>query len=130
MIPCARLGDSLGWKAETSLWFAVPLTLIVSALNSGLNALTHTYWGDALTLVYFTGYGLYCLQNYRACREYHCAVTGPGFLLAAGVLVLRDIGVFDHGLGLPYLVFGAAACLGCLLEWQYWKRTGSHVRAV
>lgn len=111
-----------------SLWFAIPATLIVAALNSVINTLTHSYWGDALTLVYFTSYGLYCLQNYALCREYHCAITGPGFLLAAVVLLVRDLGLFDHGLGLPYLVFAAAACLGCLLEWQFWKRTGSHFR--
>jgi hypothetical protein len=112
-----------------SLWFAIPATVIVELSNQGLNTLTHSYWGDALSLVYFTGYGLYCLQNYIGCREYHCAITGPGFLLAAGVLLLRDIGLFDHGLGVPYLVFAAAALLGYLLEWQYWKRTGSHFRA-
>ncbi len=111
-----------------TLWFAIPATLIVASLNAGLNTLTHSYWGDALTVVYFTGYGLYCLQNYRGCREYHCAITGPGFLLAAGVMLVRDIGLFDHGIGVPYLVFVAAACLGFCLEWRYWKRTGSHFR--
>ncbi len=111
-----------------SWWFAIPATLIVSAGNEGLNTLTHSYWGDALTLVYFTGYGLYCLQNYWGCREVHCAITGPGFLLAAGMMVLRDIGLFDHGIGVPYLVFTAAVCLGFCLEWQHLKRTGSHFR--
>jgi hypothetical protein len=111
-----------------SLWFAIPLTILVWAASAGLNALTHTYWGDALSLVYFTGYGLYCVQNYLHCREVHCAVTGPGFLLAALVLLLRDIGLFDQGLGLPYLIFAASACLGFLIEWGYWNRTGSHFR--
>jgi hypothetical protein len=112
-----------------SLWFAIPATLVVSAADSGINALTHSYWGDGLTLVYFVGYGVYCLQNYWHCREVHCAVTGPGFLLAAALVVLRDVGLFDRGLGLPYLVFALSACLGCLLEWRYWKQTGSHFRA-
>ncbi len=111
-----------------SWWFAIPATLIVYAGNYGLNTLTHSYWGDALALVYFTAYGLYCLQNYVGCREYHCAVTGPGFLLAAGLLLVRDTSLFDHGIGVPYLVFFAAALLGHVLEWRYWKRTGSHFR--
>jgi hypothetical protein len=111
-----------------SLWFAIPATVVVAAADSGLNALTHSYWGDTLSLVYFAAYGVYCLQNYLHCREVHCAVTGPGFLLAAGTLLVRDVGLFDHGLGLPYLVFALSACLGCLLEWSYWKRTGSHFR--
>jgi hypothetical protein len=111
-----------------SLWFAIPATLIVEASNAGLNSLTHSNWGDALTVVYFAAYGLYCLQNYLECYEIHCAITGPGFLLAAGVMLVRDLGPFHYGIGVPYLVFAAAACLGCLLEWRYWKRTGSHFR--
>ena len=109
-----------------SLWFAIPATLIVYASDAGLNRLTHSYWGDALTVVFFAAYGLYCVQNYLHCREAHCAITGPGFLLAAGMMLARAIGLFAYDLSVPYLVFGAAACVGCLLEWQYWKRTGSH----
>ncbi len=29
--------------------------------------------------------GAYCLLNFLYCRETHCGVTGPGFLLAAAV---------------------------------------------
>jgi hypothetical protein len=29
--------------------------------------------------------GTYCLLNFLHCREIHCGVTGPGFLLAAAV---------------------------------------------
>ena len=47
-----------------SLWFAIPATLLVEASNAGLNSLTHSDWGDTLTVVYFAAYGLYCLQNY------------------------------------------------------------------
>lgn len=111
-----------------SLWFAIPATLLVAVGTQGVNQLTHSYWGDALTLVYFTAYGLYCLQNYLRCHEMHCLITCPGFLLAAGLVLVRDFGLYDHGLGVSYLVFGAAACVGCLLEWQYWKRNGSHFR--
>jgi hypothetical protein len=111
-----------------SLWFAIPATLIVEASTAGLNSLTQSDWGDTLTVVYFAAYGLYCLQNYLQCREIHCAITGPGFLLAAGVMLVRDLGPFYYGVGVPYLVFAAVACVGCLLEWRYWKRTGSHFR--
>lgn len=112
-----------------SLWFAISATLIVSAGTAGLDQLTRSHWGDALTVAYFAAYGLYCVQNYLHCREVHCLITGPGFLLAAAMMLLRDLGVYDHGLALPYLVFGAAACCGCMLEWLHWKQTGSHFRA-
>ena len=109
-----------------SLWFAIPATLLVEASTAGVDQLTHSYWGDALTVVYFAAYGLYCLQNYRSCREVHCLITGPGFLLAAGMMLVRDRGPFQYDIGVPYLVFAAAACVGCLLEWGYWRQTGSH----
>ncbi|HEX9067185.1 MAG TPA: hypothetical protein VF807_00340 [Ktedonobacterales bacterium] len=109
-----------------SLWFAIPATLLVYAGSDWLDHLTRTRWGDALTVVYFAGYGLYCLQNYLHCREVHCLVTGPGFLLAGGLTHVQGIGLFAYGLDVPYLVFGTAACVGCLLEWQYWRQTGSH----
>jgi hypothetical protein len=113
-----------------SLWFAIPATLLVYAGTDGLDRLTRSHGGDALTVAYFAAYGLYCVQNYLHCREMHCLITGPGFLLAAGTMLARDLGPFDYGLGVPYLVFGAAACGGCLLEWQYWMRTGSHFRNI
>lgn len=109
-----------------SLWFAIPVTLLVEAATAGLDQITHSQWGDALTIGYFAAYGLYCLQNYLQCREVHCLITGPGFLLAAGLMLVRALGLVDYSLGVPYLVFAAAACVGCLLEWRHWQRTGSH----
>ena len=109
-----------------SLWFAIPATLLVSAATDGVDQLTRSQWGDALTVGYFAAYGLYCVQNYRHCHEVHCLVTGPGFLLAAGLMLVRAFGLVEYSLGVPYLVFAGAACMGCLLEWRYWQRTGSH----
>lgn len=39
--------------------------------------------GLAIASVYVTVVGTYCLLNFLQCREAHCGVTGPGFLLAA-----------------------------------------------
>jgi hypothetical protein len=84
-----------------SLWFAIPVTLVVDAGNVVVDQLTRSYWGDALTVVYFAAYGLYCVQNYLNCREAHCLITGPGFLLAAGVMLVRDLGLVQYGIGCP-----------------------------
>jgi hypothetical protein len=111
-----------------SLWFGIPATLVVLGLNVLLDRATGAQWGDELATAYFALYGLVCVQNYLACREYHCLITGPGFLLAAVAMVLRDTGVFDHGFGVPYLVFFAAALLGHTLECRYARRTGSKYR--
>jgi hypothetical protein len=39
--------------------------------------------GLAVASVYEAVIGTYCLLNFLHCRETHCGVTGPGFLLAA-----------------------------------------------
>ena len=112
-----------------TLWFGIVSALVVLGLNSGLDQVTHTVAGDIVALVYFGLYGLYRLQNYLGCREYHCMITGPGFLLVAVLMLLRVTGLFDHGFGIPYIVFGLAALIGHGLEWHYWKHTGSRFRA-
>ena len=109
-----------------SWWFGVSSFVIVSALDSLLDQLTHSVAGDVLGIVFVGFYGVYCLQNFVACREIHCAFTGPGFLLAAGLLVLRAIGIVALSVGVPYLVALVAALVGCGLEWEYARRTGSH----
>jgi hypothetical protein len=41
--------------------------------------------GLAIASTYVTAIGAYCLLNFLRCRETHCAVTGPGFLLTAAL---------------------------------------------
>jgi hypothetical protein len=74
--------------------------------------------------------GLYCLLNFRRCRETHCAITGPGWTMAA---LLGGAAVLAPGTGLSwYQVSGAslaaiAICiLGYGLEWAVAARAGSH----
>jgi hypothetical protein len=83
-----------------TLWFGIPATLVVLGLNILLNMTTRTFAGDYLATAYFALYGLECVENYLACRQYHCLITEPGFLLAAVAMILRDTGVFDHGFGI------------------------------
>lgn len=60
--------------------------------------------GLAVASGYVTVTGLYCLMNFLHCRETHCSVTGPGFLLAG------------------MLGFAAALAPGPVLSWY---RTGT-----
>src|SRR5262249_58609523 len=41
--------------------------------------------GVAIASAWVAVAGSYCLANFRHCRETHCAVTGPGWTLAAGI---------------------------------------------
>jgi hypothetical protein len=86
--------------------------------------------GLALASSYLAFAGGYCLLNFRQCRETHCAITGPGWTIAA---LLGCAAVLTPGSGLSwYRVTGAslaaiAICiLGYGLEWAVAARTGSH----
>jgi hypothetical protein len=86
--------------------------------------------GLALASSYLAFLGGYCLLNFRQCRETHCAITGPGWTIAA---LLGCAAVLAPGSGLSwYQVSGSslaavAVCvLGYGLEWAVAARTGSH----
>ena len=86
--------------------------------------------GLALASSYLAFAGSYCLLNFRQCRETHCAITGPGWTIAA---LLGFAAVLTPGSGLSwYRVTGtslaviAICILGYGLEWAAAARTGSH----
>ena len=86
--------------------------------------------GLALASSYLAFVGSYCLLNFRQCRETHCAITGPGWTIAA---LLGFAAVLAPGSELSwYRVTGAslaaiAICiLGYGLQWAVAARTGSH----
>ena len=72
--------------------------------------------------------GGYCLANFRHCRETHCAVTGPGWTLAA---VLGFAAALVPGMGLSWyrvnvvtIVFVVILAAGYGLEYVVAARTG------
>ena len=84
--------------------------------------------GLALASGYLAFLGSYCLLNFRQCRETHCAITGPGWTLAA---LLGFAAVAAPGPALSwYGVTGASIAaitictLGYGLEWRVAARTG------
>ena len=86
--------------------------------------------GLALASGYLAFLGSYCLLNLRECRETHCAITGPGWTIAA---LLCFAAVLTPGSELSwYRVTGeslaviAICILGYGLEWAVAARTGSH----
>jgi hypothetical protein len=112
-----------------SWYVAFVLPFIVLAANNILDTRTHPHAGDYVSLAYFVLYGVYCVQNFAHCREIHCVFTGPGFLLAALLMLLRVGGLFDHGFGPPYIVLLVAAAAGCVAEARYVRRTGTKFSA-
>ncbi|MGH9482710.1 MAG: hypothetical protein ACRD1L_11535 [Terriglobales bacterium] len=101
---------------------ALGSALVAFGLNSWLDAATRSHAGDWVGFAFFLVYGVYCTQNFLGCREVHCAFTGPGFLLAAVLMLLRISGGFDLGFGPPWLLAAAAACVGCCFEAAYARK--------
>ena len=84
--------------------------------------------GLAIASVWVAIAGTYCLANFWYCRETHCAVTGPGWTLAA---VLGFAAALVPGTGLAWYRVNAAAVVfvvvlaaGFGLEWLAAARTG------
>ena len=84
--------------------------------------------GLAIASVWAAIAGTYCLANFWHCRETHCAVTGPGWTLAA---VLGFVAALAPGTGLAWYRVNAAAAVfvvvlaaGYGLEWLVAARTG------
>jgi hypothetical protein len=83
--------------------------------------------GVAIASAWVAVAGSYCLANFRHCRETHCAVTGPGWTLAA---VLGFAAALAPGIGLSWyrvnvetMVFVVILAAGYGLEYVM-ARTG------
>ena len=101
--------------------FTVALFVVLSAIDGFTNAHRES-WGDWLAVVLFAFYGTYCAQNFIRCREVHYAITGPGFLIAALLMLLRIAGIAHYEYWLPWFVVAASACIGYCVQWAVASR--------
>jgi hypothetical protein len=81
--------------------------------------------------VYVTVIGVYCLLNFLYCREAHCGVTGPGFLLTAALgfaaALVPGSALSWYRTGTEAAVFLMILAAGYALEWAVAARTGRRV---
>jgi hypothetical protein len=84
--------------------------------------------GLALASGYLVFLGSYCLLNFWECRETHCAITGPGWTLAAllGLAAVAAPGPVLSWYGVTGESIAAITIctLGYGLEWRVAARTG------
>ena len=78
--PCVAARSSLTWGIPVVLLLISPVRYFVIV------------WPTLLTFM-----GVACLLNARSCGRIHCYVTGPFFLLLAGVGLLYGLGVLPLG---------------------------------
>lgn len=84
--------------------------------------------GVAIASTWVAIAGTYCLANYRYCRETHCAVTGPGWTLAAalGFAAALTPGAAPgwYRVNVATIVFVVILAAGYGLEYLVAARTG------
>ena len=87
--------------------------------------------GLAIASTYVTVIGVYCLLNFLRCRETHCAVTGPGFLLTAGLgfaaALVPGSALSWYRTGTEAIVYLVVLAAGYGLEQAVAARTGRRV---
>ncbi|MGH9974740.1 MAG: hypothetical protein ACRD8Z_02745 [Nitrososphaeraceae archaeon] len=78
----------------------------------------------AITAGWFAA-GLMCLWNFKSCRRYHCAITGPGFL-GIGILSLIEIlDIINLQEWIEWSIFLAVLTIGFGLEYANRLREGT-----
>ena len=87
--------------------------------------------GLAIASTYVAVIGAYCLLNFLHCRETHCGVTGPGFLLTAALgfaaAPVPGSALSWYRTGTEAAVFLAVLAVGYGLEQAVAARTGRRV---
>jgi len=87
--------------------------------------------GVAIASAWVAVAGTYCLANFWHCRETHCAVTGPGWTLAAALgfaaALAPGAGLSWYRVNVETLVFVVILAAGYGLECLVAARTGRRV---
>jgi len=97
------------------LTWGIPIAILLLSPEIGTRYLV-IVWPVLLTVM-----GVACLLNARRCGRTHCYVTGPFFLLLAGVALLYGIGLLPLGsrgwstLSLALVIGTVGLCFGS--EW-------------
>ncbi len=119
MTQCAHSEDLVATRASWVLW-GIPFGLVVvGAVVPGPRV---WLWTAAFLLA-----GAACVANARRCGRTHCYVTGPLYLAAAALSVLKGVGLLP--IGWTWILVGAAAgtAIAYLFEAVRGRYTGSKV---
>jgi hypothetical protein len=109
--------------ATICYWF------IVSLLAWGVLSLIGIYWRplhESSAAVCLFAMAIGCLANWLRNRAFHCAITGPLFLIGGVLFLLSGVRMIPRRDTLwvwPVLLIGIG--IAFLLEWLYGKRPAS-----
>jgi len=103
-------------------WFAVSL------MAWGVLSLMGIYWrplrgSSAAACLFAMAIG--CLANWRRNRSFHCAITGPLFLIAGVVFLLSGVRMIHVNTLWVWQFILIGIGIAFLLEWRYAKRSAA-----
>ena len=112
---------------------AICYWLTVSLIAWGALNLVGVYWRPLHASSWVTcllAMAVGCVANWLRNRSFHCAITGPLFLLASIVLQLSDVGMVRVNTLWVWPLVLTGTGIAFLLEWRYAKRRGHRVKEV
>ncbi len=108
--------------AAMCYWF------IVSLMAWGGLSLIGIYWrplGAPSAAACLFAMAIGCLANWRRNRSFHCAITGPLFLIAGAVFLLSGVRTIHVNTLWVWQFVLIGIGIAFLLEWRYAKRSAS-----
>jgi hypothetical protein len=113
-------------KACCSSPAAIYYRFIVSLVAWGVLSLLGIYWrplhsSSSATCLFAMASG--CFANWLRNRSFHCAITGPVFVIGGGAFLFSDMRMVNVNTSWvwPFVLIGVGIAI--LLEWQYAKRS-------
>src|ERR1700683_5323886 len=104
--------------AALCYWF------IVSLVAWGVLSLIGVYWRplNAFGAACLFAMAIRCLANWSRNRSFHCAITGPLFLIAGVVFLLSGVRMIHVNIRLVWPVVLIGVVIAFLFEWRYAQR--------
>lgn len=103
-------------------WFAASL-IAWGVLGAGGVYGYPLHWYSAATILFAAGIG--CLANWLRNRSFHCAITGPLFLIAAILFLADSLGLARMNVNLVWSLLFVGTGVAFLWEWKHARRSAS-----
>lgn len=104
---------------------AICYWFVTSLISWGVLSVIGIYWyplhASAVATILF-GMGIGCAANWLRNRTFHCAITGPAFLIAGLVFLTSGAETYRVNSSWVWLFVLFAVCVAFCLEWRYAKR--------
>jgi len=113
-----RIAACCSSPAAIGYWFAVSLVAWVLLSIAGMRWYLLRWYGAPSVLL---AAAIGCAANWIRNRSFHCAITGPLFLVAGLLFLLAELNLISIRAQLLWGVVSVGTGIAFLLEWRYAK---------